>query len=71
MRLFTFSELWGPVPCEHRGCRNHAFTVVLTDAESNSLPEKSGPEAVKFVFLKGLGKAACDEHLKGLESVAA
>lgn len=68
MRLFiTFSEFCGPVPCEHKRCRNHAFTVVLTDAENNSLPEESGPEAVKSVFLKGLGKAVCDECLKDFE----
>ena len=69
MRLFTVSEAWGPYDCEikERGCTNHAWTFVLSDEENESLPEETGPEAVKHILTKRLGKAACDPCLDSME----
>lgn len=68
MRIFTFSEFWGPFLCESAGCENSAFAVILTDEENASLPEDSGPETAAFILKKSLGKAACDECLKTVSS---
>ena len=68
MRIFTFSELWGPFPCEHPGCENDAFAVVLSDEENRSLPEAHGSRAAAFILRKKLGTAACDECLKFVSS---
>lgn|GEM_PF-247141 len=62
MRLFTFSELWGPFPCEHPDCTKQTFTVILTDEENARLPEESGEKAAAFILRHKLGKAVCDEH---------
>lgn len=64
MRVFEFSELWGPFSCEHAGCKKETFSVVLTDVENERLPEASGPVAVDFILKNRLGTAACDQHLK-------
>jgi hypothetical protein len=64
MRVFTVNEVWGPFPCDHPGCKRDAFTLLLTDEEDQSLPEKTGPEAVRFIFKNKLGVATCEEHEK-------
>jgi hypothetical protein len=60
-RLFTVSELWGPLHCKQ--CRREAWTIVLSPEDNASLPEQSGPQAVVFIFTNGLGTVFCDEHL--------
>jgi len=62
IRYFTVSELWGPFACEVDGCQGQeAFTIALNFMENESLPEHSGPEAVKFIFDKKLGITMCDK----------
>lgn len=68
-RYFTVSELWGPFPCENKGCDNSvAFTIKLTEEENKSLPEQHGPDAVRFIFKNKLGVAMCDECMETIES---
>lgn len=63
MRNFTVGDGWGPFPCEHPGCtKTEVYTIRLTDAESRSLPEDSGPRAAAFIFYNKLGVADCGGH---------
>jgi hypothetical protein len=65
MRIFTISELWGPMACEEKGCREcECDSILLTDEENDQLPEKTGPAAVRYIFKNSLGDALCDKHLK-------
>ncbi len=63
MRQFVVSELWGPLTCEvcHK---NEAYTIVLSNEENKTLPEKYGPIAVRFIFDKKLGVVKCNQCLK-------
>ncbi|HEY4490333.1 MAG TPA: hypothetical protein VJC12_03750 [Candidatus Paceibacterota bacterium] len=67
MRIFTFSELYGPFPCEEKGCDKESFAAVLTDDQNSSLPSQTGPEAARFILDNGIGVMLCDEHLEKLE----
>jgi hypothetical protein len=64
MRAFSFSELYGPFRCEHHGCKERTFVIVLSDAENEGLPESSGPKAAAMILSQKLGKATCDDHLR-------
>ena len=66
MRIFTVDELWGPYDCEIKGpnCEGEAWALILTDEENKSLPEQSGPAAVKHILDHRLGKVACDTCLE-------
>ena len=66
-RIFTVSELYGPLPCEHKEgdvkCEKEAFAILLSAEENASLPEDSGPVAVRHILRKGVGIVLCEEHL--------
>lgn len=62
MRLFAFSETWGPFCCEHTGCRKRTFCIQITDADNETLPEQTGPQAANFILRNQLGEAVCEEH---------
>jgi len=67
VRNFTVSELWGPYTCESAGCQKMTFTVQLTQAENDKLPEEGGPKAVTYMCEKKLGKALCEDCRVSLE----
>lgn len=64
MRVFTVGDLWGPLSCEHPGCKKETHTLLLTDEENRSLPEQTGPKAVQHIFENKLGVATCDNHFE-------
>lgn len=67
MRLFTVGERWGPLSCEYPNCqRKNAFTIVLSDEESNLLPEKTGLTALRFIISNRFGLVVCDEHIRSV-----
>ncbi len=75
MRVFSFSEVYGPFKCEAttflcgptrppKYCEAQAWDVLLTDAENLTLPEQSGAAAAKFILETGLGKMLCEDCLE-------
>lgn len=68
-RLFTFGEAWGNMKCEHdSGCNRLTYTIRLTDAENNKLPERYGSLPSNFILANKLGRALCASHIKEIES---
>lgn len=67
MRIFSFSEAWGPFHCEHAGCKEAAWAAVLNDADAArvaALPEGgTGPIAAAYILDHRLGVMACEDHL--------
>ena len=64
IRLFTVGELCGLMRCEMEGCHHWTDTIVLTNEENDSLPEKYGPNAVKYIFDNHIGVVMCDGCLR-------
>ena len=72
MRIFSFSEAYGPFPCEAevklvhetQRCKKQAWDVLLTDEENKSLPEQTGAVAAKHILVKGVGKMLCEDCLE-------
>jgi len=67
MRVFSFSEVYGPFDCEAKKsdhCDNIAWSCLLTDQENDSLPEPTGTEAAHYILKNGIGKMMCDSCLK-------
>ena len=60
MRIFSFSEVYGPFPCEIDGCKEFTFECALSDEENNALPEQSGAKAAMHIISKGVGKMICE-----------
>ena len=68
MRTFSFSEAYGPFPCEGKlatkgACAEQAWDVLLTDEENEALPENAGPIAAKHILQGGIGKMLCEDCL--------
>jgi len=61
-RLYTFSELYGPFPCEHEGCGVLTFHCLLSAEEVADGAANLPP--VELVRRKDIGKMLCPEHLK-------
>jgi len=64
MRVFSFSETYGPFSCENGECSREAWDVFLTDCENEGLPEKTGPTAAKHILLNGIGRMLCESCLE-------
>lgn len=64
MRIFTFSELYGPFQCEaDADCCRETFDVVLADEENAKLPEQNGSKAANYITANKIGIATCMIHL--------
>ena len=63
MRLYSISEVFGPVKCEINKCGKEAWTFMLSKYEDSILVINRGPEATQQIFQQSLGTAMCEHHL--------
>jgi hypothetical protein len=64
MRIFSFSETYGPFTCESPQCKKISWDCLLTDEENKKLPEQTGPVAAKHILKNGIGKMLCEDCLE-------
>jgi len=57
---FSVGELFGPMHCEVDGCGKECWSIWMTRAEYDALPEEN---RVGHVFTKSIGTALCDDHV--------
>lgn len=62
--IFSYNEVFGPFSCEVDGCGKEAWHIAVSEDEQ--LPDGDRFERSCFIFRNNLGRAVCDEHLKGL-----
>ena len=70
MRIFSFSETYGPFNCEatnNPDCDGMAWDCVLTKQENENLPEQTGPVAAQFILRNGVGILVCGACLKEIQ----
>jgi hypothetical protein len=67
MRIFSFSEAYGPFDCEAREsahCDDFTWSCLLSDEENNNLPEPTGVGAAYHILKNHVGIMICDSCLK-------
>jgi hypothetical protein len=68
LRSVTFSETWGPVPCEHEvngvRCGKECFAVYVSRDELSEIPYDTGSRLINYVIngRNSKGQALCDDH---------
>ena len=70
MRIFSFSEVYGPFKCESPTesaeaphCGQYACDFALTSEENKTMPKQIGPEAAGYVLRSGMGIMLCGDCL--------
>lgn len=71
LALYSLGETFGPVKCQGGdSCKELAWRIYLAPEEYAELPYKHGPDALRYIFDKNLGKSGCNEHTPPVKKTA-